>query len=204
MDQKQGSNEEFIFKELVFKILNSFTRIEEIPLEEPYSFSIEYRLPFFIYTLGELSQNDIFRDKVKKITDEITSLIITRIPLLHSHKVYLILGMLSLAKKFDLHLWKKHIHLLRQEIDVNVMFTQEFYDRNIFFKDGITGITFLLMAHNKSVANNEKIDFSLDSIKDKIRKSDTWNQLINDDSVFMSNSGLNGFCGISLLNSLNS
>ena len=203
-DQKKGSNAEFIFKELIFKILNSFTNFSDNYFDEPYSFSVDYKLPFFLLTLGTLAKEALFRVKIKKLIDDMPLKISSQIPLLHSHRVYLILGMLSLAKEFDLITWQKHIQLIQREIDVNVIFSQEFYDRNIFFKDGITGIAYILSEYNKRVDNKNRIDFSYDDIKNKIRTSETWDQLMTDSVFFRDNCGLSGFCGISLLNFLNS
>jgi hypothetical protein len=199
-DQKIGSNGELVFKELIFKILNSFTLLPDNFFEEPYSFSIDFRLPCFIYILGIVSKIEAFRSKVKKLADENALRIISLIPVLHSHKIYLALGMSLLAEEFDLFAWKKHIRLLKREIDIDYMFTNEFKSKNIFFKNGIIGIIFLLSIYNKMLKNEEKIIYDTEYVRDKIGTSETWKQLVNNKRFFKENSSLNGFCGISLLN----
>jgi hypothetical protein len=200
--QKKGSKNEFIIKNLIFKILNSFSQIPDDFFEEPYSFSLDFRLPFFLYALGAVSKHDMFSEKVKKIADELTLKIISLIPILHSHKVYLIFGMSLLAKGFNISLWHKHIGLLRREIDIDYIFTNELKDKNIFFKDGISGMVFLLAEYNKSVENDEKIEYNSEYIRNRIKTSKAWDDLIDNEQFFRANSGLNGFCGLSLLNTL--
>jgi hypothetical protein len=201
-NQKKGGNEEFIFIELIFKILNSFIVFSDELLEEPYIFSIDFRLPFFLHTLGVIAKSYMFRSKVKKIADEISFKIKSKIPVLHSHKIYLMWGMLSLIKEFDLPTWSTHVQLLKRETDINQMFTCEFKDGNIFFKDGITGTMFLLTAYNMMVEDSEKLLYDSQYLKNRIQTSKTWKLLLNDDCFFRFNSSLNGFCGISLLNAI--
>ena len=198
-DQKKGSDEEFVFKELIFKILNSVDQLPDNFFDEPYSFSIDYHFPFFLYTIGMLSELDVFRNKIKKLADEITQKVISLFPVLHSHRIYLVLGMSSLAERFNLPAWKTHIQLLKREINLNYMFECEFKNRKIFLKDGVAGAVLLLNAYNKMVEDKEKVIYNPEYVKERIRMSETWKQLLNDEVFFRNHSSLNGFCGISLL-----
>jgi hypothetical protein len=199
-EQKKGSEGEYIFKQLIFKILNSFSTVPDNFFEEPYSFSMDFRLPFFLYTLGMVSKQNMFSEKVKKITDDLTPKIISFIPVLHSHRVYLIFGMSLLIKELNINSWQKHIRLLRRETDAGYMFENELRDKNIFFKDGISGLGFILTEYNKSVDDSEKIEYNPEYLRNRIKSSEAWQRLMNDEQFFRTNSGLNGFCGLSLLN----
>jgi hypothetical protein len=198
-EQKDKSNGNFIFENIIFKILNSFIQYPNDLWEEPYSFSLYYPLSFFLYILGLLSTINIFRDKIRKIIDEITPYVISKIPVLHAYRLYLIFGMLSSAKEFNLLSWQKHIQLLKHEINIPYMLNNEFKDKNIFLENGISGILYLLLMYNDSVCDDEKIRYDIDLFIDKITSSATWIQLKNDIDFFRMNSGLNGFCGTALI-----
>jgi len=200
-DQKKGSQGEYIFKQLIFKILNSFSSVPDSFFEEPYSFSMDFRLPFFLHTLGMVSKQDTFTGKVRKITDDLTLKVISLIPVLHSHRVYLIFGMSLLAKELNIDPWQKHIRLLRRETDTNYMFSNELRDKNIFFKDGISGLGFILTEYNKTADDSEKIEYNSEYLRNRIKTSASWQRLMSDEQFFRANSGLNGFCGLSLFNS---
>jgi hypothetical protein len=107
--------------------------------------------------------------------------------------------MLYPAKEYNLTSWTKHIQLLKQEIDIVHILNNEFKNKNIFLENGISGIMWLLLMYNNSVCDENKIEFDTDLFIDKITLSTTWIRLKNDMDFFRVNSGLNGFCGISLI-----
>ncbi|MDR0606047.1 MAG: hypothetical protein LBG80_17300 [Bacteroidales bacterium] len=197
--QKDKSDGCFIFEHIIFKLLNSIIQFSSELWEEPYSFSLRYQLPFFLYILGLLSTINTFRDKIRKMTDEITHYVISQIPVSHAHRLYLIWGMSYPVKEFNLSSWEKHIQLLKREIDVTHILNNEFEDKNIFLEEGISGVLLLLILYNDSVNNEDKIKYDVTPFINKIASSATWMRLKNDIDFLKMNSGLNGFCGISLI-----
>ncbi|MDR1153630.1 MAG: hypothetical protein LBL04_02880 [Bacteroidales bacterium] len=196
--QKETSDKEYIFRELVYNILNSFTLLPGELWEEPYSFSIQYRLPFFLYSLGQIAGFEIFRHKVKKIVDEITPKVISFMPVSHAHRLFLVLGMHNVNKIIHQPSWDHHIQLLKREIDINHILTNELRDQNVFLLNGLSGILFLLSTYNHMVGDDEKIFFDTDVVREKIISSTVWSKFLNDDLFFKANSNMNGFCSIAL------
>lgn len=109
-DQEINSDYEYIFKRVIFKVLNELSFFQDDLFEEPYSFSMEYKLPIFLYVLSELSEMNYFRTKIKKMIDEITHKVVSLLPVLSSHKIYLALGMLLMSKKIA-YLCGRNIYL---------------------------------------------------------------------------------------------
>ena len=196
--QKAGSDKEYIFKELIFTTLNSFTQHSIELWEEPFSFSLQYQLPFFLYTLGLTAEFAIFQHKIAKIVDELTPEVISLIPVSHAHRLYLMLGMCSINKTIDNPLWRNHVRLLKREIDINHILTEEFRDRNVFLIDGLAGVLLLISIYNRMVCDSEKISFDIESMQEKITSSTVWSHFKIDDNFFKANSNMNGFCGIAL------
>ena len=198
-DQKPDSEREYIYKKVIYKILNEASLLSDDLFEEPYIFSLEYKLPIFLFVLSELYQIDFFQNKIKKIIDEITHKTISQIPVLHSHKIYLALGMSLVSKQMSLPAWEKHIFLIKKEIEVDLMFKVEFREKNLFFKNGLTGIIFLIIQFNKLLPSSERILFNPSFIEQRIKKTDIYNRFLNERESFANNSGLFGFCSLSLL-----
>jgi hypothetical protein len=197
--QKSGSDREYIFREMIYQLLNSLAIVPETLLEEPYSFSIRYQLPFFLYSLGQVAGFENFRHKVRKIVDEITPKVISLIPVSHAHRLYLLLGMCHINRMIHHPSWHHHGQLLKREIDINHMISNEMRDKNLFFTNGLTGVYFLLNEYNRMMSNmGEKFFLNMEGVRRKMATSSVWSKFKDDDQYFKTNSGLNGFCGMAL------
>jgi hypothetical protein len=197
-DQMQGEVNEMIFKRLIFSILNSCVSIPDDLTKEPVSFSLSFRLPFFLYSLGATAAHEPFRYKVKKIAEGITGKVVSLLPVLHSHRLYLLWGMIRLTQIFRLPAWEEHIHLLRSGMDMNRIIDGEIADDNIFFQNGLTGIGCLLQDYNNRVNDAEKIQYDPFALCDRIGASQAWRKLQYDGKFLIDNMGLSGFCGTAL------
>ncbi|MDR0836532.1 MAG: hypothetical protein LBN11_08155 [Tannerella sp.] len=198
-DREKGASGECILKKLIFNILNSCTSISDDFLEEPDSFSLSFRLPFFLYSLGTVAACEPFRHKVKTIMDEMTNKVVSLLPVLHSHRLYLLWGMCRLAKTFRIPAWEEHIRLLRNSININRIISNEIQGEDIFLKTGLTGIGYLLQDYNKMVDDTEKILYDPALFHERITTSVTWRKLQHDEQFLKTNMGLSGFCGAALL-----
>ena len=196
--QKNGSDKEYIFRELIYNVLNSFSLLPGELWEEPYSFSIQYQLPFFLYSLGQIAEFEIFRPKVKKIVNEITPKVISLVPVSHAHRLFQVLGMYNINKTINQPTWNYHIQLLKREIDINHVLTNELRDQDVFLLNGLTGILFLLSTYNRMVDEDEKIFFDTDILRKKITSSTVWSKFREDNRYLQTNSNMNGFCGMAL------
>ena len=198
-EQKVGSEGEFIFRNLIFRMLNSYDFLSEENFNEPSSFSLHFHLPFFLRVMGLIVNLEPFRQKVKKIAEDMTNQIISKIPVLHAHRLYMIWSMIELTKNIELPAWEKHLRLLKNEIDVHKIIEHEILPDNIFFIDGFTGILYLLTEYNKMVSEIDKISFDVSVFFNKISDSFTWRKLLFDEKFLTDNMGMNGFCGTALV-----
>lgn len=84
--QESNSEKEYIFKRAIFKILNEFRFSDNLLFEEPYSFSMQYRLPILLYVLSELYDTIFFKEKIEKMISELSHKVLSIIPVLYSHR----------------------------------------------------------------------------------------------------------------------
>lgn len=198
-DQKPGSEQEFLFRELIVQAVNVlYDRINLSFFEEPVTVSIDYTLPLFLYTLGEIHRHNFYNRRIDKIVSEISPKVLSSIPALHSNRLYLLWGMKALYKEIPFKDWNNHMSLLVSTLDTDRIITEELRDRNIFFKDGFTGI-YWLADHIKGCFPDSKISAFKKSILEKIVRSDVW-KMMNEDRYFNGKTGLfDGYCGVSLL-----
>ncbi|MDD3901771.1 MAG: hypothetical protein PHX22_11165 [Dysgonamonadaceae bacterium] len=70
-EQLKGTDEEFIFRELTISLFNKLTHpLEEDIFEEPFFYTLHYKLPQFIYLLGKIFSLDIYNYRIKEILKE--------------------------------------------------------------------------------------------------------------------------------------
>ena len=198
-DQKNYREQEFLFRELIIQGINTlYERINLSFFEEPATITIDYTLPLFLYFLGEIYQYNFYNRRIHEIVSEISPKVLSSIPTLHSNRLYLLWGMKALYKEIPFKDWANHISLISNTLDTSRILTEELRDRNIFFKDGLTGI-YWLADHVKNCLPYQKISILKKSILEKIVHSDVW-KMMNENRYFNGRTGLlDGYCGVSLL-----
>lgn len=190
--QKQGSENEYLFKELIIQTVNNlYERVDLSFYEEPIVYNIDYPLAQLLFVINEIYILDFYNYRLIKIIEELSHKVLSIIPLLHCNKLYLLAGMVALQKQIQDKNWEKHIHLLINEIDMNILLDQELRDRNIFFNNGYPSIC-LLAIYLKEYISKEYIKKALQ----KIEESTMWNLLLQEPSYFNIHKGLyKGFPG---------
>lgn len=198
--QKEHSESEYLFKELIIKTVNNL--YEKINLkfsEEALSYNIDYLLPQFLYVLSKIYSLNFYNYRILKILEEMTPLIRSTIPLLHCNRLYLLWGLDSIDKQVEISGWRNHIKLLRRECHIEIIFNEELSNNNIFFYNGVASIYFLITGLHRYFTPKEISQYN-QQIKQKIESSEIWNILETDPYYFEDYKGLlNGFCGVSVL-----
>ena len=196
--QKSGSEYEWLFKELVIRTINSLSEKVIFDIyDEPLTFSVDYLLPQYLFVLSRCL--DLYRDKIGHIIRELSIFLLSKLPLLHSNRLYLLWAISTLNKHIDMKDLKSHCSLLYRELDMTKIMNEEILSRNIYFSDGFPAI--YLLIHNLSdyFSQNEIEQYKL-AIIEKIIQSPEWEYLFENDNYFKMNKGLfNGYCGTSLL-----
>ena len=195
--QNKGSDDCFMLEELCMLIFNNLYKTVELDFfEEPSFFTIEYKVPMLIYVLSKLYALNFYNKRLSEVVKEISNLITSKIPTLHSNRLYLLWSLIQLKQVTNFDIWNEQIEILYNHIDPQKIILKELKNKNIFIKDGVAGI-FLLLKEIKLPASNISIDRAL--IMQKIINSELW----KNEKWIVSGLGLiNGVSGSILIYSL--
>jgi hypothetical protein len=167
--------------------------------EEPLHYSINYQLPQFLFVLSHLFQLHFYNYRIIKILEEIGIKVLTTLPMLHANRLFLMWGMDAVVSQIDLNGWRNHIQLLKNNLNVNLILEDEIRNRNIYVKNGISGIYLLLTALQKYFPENELQQWA-NKIIGKIESSDVWTLIENEPNYLLGNRGLvSGLCGVNMV-----
>jgi hypothetical protein len=198
--QKEGSDSQWLYQELVIHILNQlYDKVDISFSEEPINYNVDYQIPPFLFVLSKLHKLNFYNYRIQKIVVEFSLLLFATLPRLNAHRLYMLWG-LDAIKQSGIKVDKldNYIRVVRNEINLEDIFNGEFRNRNIFFNDGWVSINILL----KHLENYfDETEFAQKKqILDRIEASDVWNLFRDEPSYFEMHKGLyNGYCGVALL-----
>lgn len=189
-EQKKGSVNEYLFKELIIETINNlYQKINHELYQESLAYDTDQPLPQLLYLLSVLYNLDFYNYRLIKIIEEISYSVLSTIPILHANRLYLLWGMDSLNKQIADKNWEKHILILNNELR----------DKNIFFKNGVASLYCLLKSLKNYFPNDELVVYE-QRIREKITSSTIWQLLLNEKDYFGKCKGLyNGYCSIPLI-----
>jgi len=202
LKEQTDANVRSLYQDLIIKTLNMlYNRIDDEFLNESYTFSIfHYQLPVLLWILSKLMEAGFYNDRICKILDTLQLSILSRFPILHSNRLFLLWGMLHLIP-FLAHkaAWNSYIRLLHREISLDEILAHEMTGRKIFISNGLSMIYLLLHSINSRFPDY-RIPFDPQAIYTKIQQSDAWNALLERDYFYKIHHGLvNGFPGVQLV-----
>ena len=196
-DQKKNSENEYCFKEAIINGINYISgKINQNFPDETASFKMENPLMQLLLVISQC--DELYKDKISIILKDISLHILSKIPVLHANRLFLLYAMDKVNKKIATKGWDEHIKLLARETNIEYVIENELSDE-IFFADGLPAIYFLFSGLGDY--------FSLDQINkdkrhiiDKIETSPKWGKLLDDESYLKYKSGLfSGYLGTSIL-----
>lgn len=194
-------NSRMFYQDWIIKILNMlYDQIDDEFLSEAYSFSVfQYQVPVLLRVVSNLLDAGFYNDRIYKMLNELQLRILSRFPLLHSNRLFLLWGMLNLAPYLHDAAWSNYIQLLYREIHLNDIFENEMKDRKIFISNGLSMIYILLHAINRNFPDYP-IPFDPQTIYNQLQNSEAWNILCERDYFYNIHQGLlNGFPGVQLV-----
>lgn len=198
--QKKGSENEYLYQELIILTVNNL--YEYLPpnfYDEPFAYNTDYLLPQFLFILSKIYKLDFYNYRIIKTVEELSYKVLSIIPILQCNKLYLLWGIDALNKQIKNIDWERHILLLKTNINIEHIFCKEIRNKNIYFNDGLTSIYYLIDTLSDYFDNN-KINIAKKQIVDKIKSSNAWEQLKENQQYFEMHTGLfNGFIGTSIL-----
>ena len=196
-------NMQSLYQDLIIKVINMlYSRLDDDFLNESYSFSIyQYQLPVLLWIISKLLKAEFYNNRIYRMLDELQLRILSRFPLLHSNRLFLLWGMLNLKPylRHDNAAWHRYIQLLYREINLDEILKNEMSGRKIFISNGLSAIYLLLHVINRNFPDFQ-IPFDPQMIYNQLQNSDAWNALIERDYFYDIHHGLlNGFPGVQLV-----
>lgn len=201
LTDQTDENDRYIFRGLIIKVINIFANdLKDDFFDESFSFSLyHYHLPLFTYICACLLEHNFYNDRIYKILEEFELKILSRFPVLHANRLFLLCGMLPLIPYMRNTEWGVHTDLLQKEIDLQVIIDKEMKNKHIFVSNGLSMIYLFLYYLEKNYPKN-KISFSSQYLYEKIIASEAWESLFRHDYFFNIHCGLlNGFPGVQLV-----
>lgn len=201
MDPDSKNTSTIIFKRLLTELINRLgTAIEEnkLRIREPRLFDITWDLPISLILLGQCYGRNIHTTKIERILEHLTYEVLALYPRYMCHRLYLLYGIESVFKYIDLPGWKQHAGLLKQGIQIDNIQYDELKDKSIHFRNGITGIAFII---NQYVELTEDRSFLLrkENLIHKLISSEFWEWMIHVQPVKKINPGLlAGLAGVAM------
>ena len=136
----------FILENLLIEIINKASlEIEKgnFNAVEPLNFNVFWNLPVLLAILSECIKLEIHKQKIYQVIYELEPVVLSFIPIKSSNRLFLLLGVGSIAKTVRFENWHKHAELLKDSLNIHETLTNEFGLRNIFVANGLTGVLIL-------------------------------------------------------------
>ena len=202
LQEQTDKDMQTLYQDLIIKILNMlYPKIDDDFLNESYTFSVyDYQLPVFLWITAKLLEAGFYNEKICKKLDVLRPRILSRFPLLHSNRLFLLWGMLNLMPHLHHDVsWSNYVQLLYKEINLDEIIENEMTGRKIFISNGLSMIYILLHVINRTFPEYQ-IHFDPQTIYDRLQNSDAWNTLLERDYFYQIHHGLlNGFPGVQLV-----
>jgi len=190
-EQRQGSDERFMLEELGIKLFNSlYQSLDPGFYDEPILFNIlNYKLPQFLYVVSKMYSLQFYNYRITEVIGEISDLILSRMPVLHSNRLYLLWALVHLKEAAGCDTWDEQIELLVNRIDYHKIIYKELRNKDVFILDGVAGIFLLL---NVLKNTSYPVVFDKTFFRRRIEESRIW----KDKEFAQSLALVNGFSGL--------
>jgi hypothetical protein len=196
--QKRGSENEWLFREVIIQGVNdACERIALSFFEETLQFSLENPLFRLLYVFSRCLE--IHGAKIRKTLKELTPHIVSKIPYLHSCRLFMLWVMRLINSKLQNSDWERHIRMIKENMDIHSILEDEMKGRDIYFSCGLPAVYFLL-SQTANCFSDSELQSYYHSIFEKITVSEEWERLEKDENYFKTKTGLySGYCGTALL-----
>jgi len=177
-----------------FNYNNGYSVFKE---ETPYFSITEYKLPLYLYILAELYKLNFYKDKLDRIIEYgITPIFNGLFPILQINRISLLSAIYHLFSVRPVFAWKRHIEILEDSIDLDIIFNEEFKAKSLNLNNGVSGLLFVLCIIPETKLFKFRDKLCQIAVK-RIEKSLYLQEIIldnhNSDISFLS-----GSCGIAL------
>lgn len=183
---KDQINEQKLFlEELITCTFNKlYSKINDMFFEEPPSYDFNYKTPLFLALLGEIFKLNFLNYRILRIMPEISYKIRSIYPVLHANRLYILWGITHLDNAMGSDLHKGYANFLKGNINIKTIFTEELMDKNLFFKNGVSSLYFMINSMENVVFDEKEVNYMENEIFNKIETSDIWGVLKNSDFLY--------------------
>lgn len=137
----RADDESLFFRRVIIDLVNSIARLidaEEPDFVEPRYFNIWWDLPCCLFVLGKIKRLNLYDQKIERIIDDISPIVLSSFPRNSGNRFNLVLGMMSL----DYPCWANYIKFLKESITETELL-DDLNDRNLHFENGLAGLIFI-------------------------------------------------------------
>lgn len=197
LEQIESDSEKHLHIELVKKMTDRlFSLVTPEALLEPMHYSLEYTLPQILWILSRVYHSEIYQDRIIKMLDMLSPLILFKMPILHSNRLTILWALSRLVNECNLgNNWHEYLGLLERNIDLNTILNKEVAN-SIYIKNGVSSIYFILK-DLPEICNQDKN--YRNRIIDIIDKSTEMRLLESNEAYLKNHIGLyNGYSGVAL------
>lgn len=195
----KNKTEKILAQQTVIQIINHIEdNFSDTAWEEPLHLDLEsYELPLYLQLLSKFYYLNFYNYKIIKIWEGLANTTLSSMPVRHGNRLVLLSAIQETLKCVSMPQWKEHAELLKTNIDHKRIIEQEFLNKNITLRRGLSGYCLLL-----SLQQEELPPPLLKSrILEKIEQSEIWDGRFNPQlNAFTGSTGLvNGYAGVSLI-----
>lgn len=201
LEEISNEQDQSVFKDVIAYLVEClFENVNENFFDDYDKFSVYYyQLPLLFFVFAGLLEKGIYTSRIFHILDEWKMRLITRIPLLHMNRLYLLWGMLTIKPFLKDTDFIQYVDQIKRSVDVKYLIEREINIKNIFVTNGYSLLFVLLKLIDKKYPLYSFV-YDENQIVDKIKTSPAWKNLQDVPSFYRIHRGLlNGFLGVDLL-----
>lgn len=151
---------------------------------------------FFLYSLTLLYEQEIYKDRLCHICDELIYKLFSATPILQFNKlkrVFLVSKILSTVSDLSSS-WEEYQKSLVSQISIHQLIYVDLKDRQLHLNDGLTGV-FLMMEKVNEYSGSQLLSIPWDYYYSKVKLS-SMKEDLSKENLPIYDLGLNGFWGI--------
>ena len=197
LQKKSSGNDIFIYSQAAYDLLNDLaSNLKADFFREPYSSDIaDYGVPILLKILSLYYLYPKFapyRNRILKLLELCSDNLFSHLPKRIFHRLFLYWGVVALR---DLTPdWNAYVNLLKDNINIEHLVSDELKSHEIFLNNGLALIVFILSDLNKHF-HDGSFEYDEECLYTKMEESEVWGSL-KDTWYFMSHRGLiNGYPG---------
>ncbi|CUQ05543.1 MULTISPECIES: hypothetical protein [Parabacteroides] len=201
LEEISNEQDQSVFKDVIAYLVDClFENVDENFFDDYDKFSVYYyQLPLLFFVFAGLLEKGIYTSRIFHILNEWKMRLITRIPLLHMNRLYLLWGMLTIKPFLKDTDFIQYVDQIKRSVDVKYLIEREINIKNIFVTNGYSLLFVLLKLIDKKYPLYSFV-YDENQIVDKIKTSPAWKDLQDVPSFYRIHRGLlNGFLGVDLL-----